>query len=60
MTYQPGYSEHHSPYYDDGASDGQADASRKEKNGMDPDKSWSAMYRRGYADGLTGAAIGRR
>jgi hypothetical protein len=34
-----------------------ADATRDkddDKQGMDPERSWSAMYRRGYADGLGG------
>ncbi len=52
--YKPGYSESHSPYYAAGYADGQADAPREVKNGMDKAKSWSAMYRRGYQDGLGG------
>ena len=52
--YRPGYSESHSPYYAAGYADGQADAPREVKNGMDEEKAWSAMYRRGYQDGLGG------
>jgi hypothetical protein len=43
-----------SPYYRSGAADGQADMARLGScppagpAGMDPDKSWSIMYRRGY------------
>jgi hypothetical protein len=53
--YKPGYSEQHSPLYVDGLADGMADATREkddDKQGMDPKQSWSAMYRRGYQDGL--------
>jgi hypothetical protein len=53
--YRPGYSEKHSPFYTAGLADGQADAAREraeDRQGMDADRSWSAMYRRGYADGL--------
>jgi hypothetical protein len=53
--YKPGYSEKHSPFYDAGLADGLADAERKAKKempiGPDPDKSWSAMYLRGYRAG---------
>jgi hypothetical protein len=55
--YRAGYSEKHSPFYDAGLADGLADATREsdeDKQGMDPDKAWSAMYRRGYDAGLGG------
>jgi len=57
--YRPGYSEQHSPYYTAGLADGMADATRdedEERQGMDPERSWSAMYRRGYADGIGGGS----
>jgi hypothetical protein len=57
--YKAGYSERHSPFYDAGLADGQADAQRvmagEDLQGQDEDKAWSAMYRRGYADGLAGS-----
>jgi hypothetical protein len=50
--YRPGYSEAHSPFWAAGMADREADEARaadgKERLGMDPEKSWSAMYRRGY------------
>ena len=53
--YKPGYSEPRSPFYAEGLADGLADAERKAKKeqpvGPSPDKSWSAMYRRGYQAG---------
>lgn len=55
--YRAGYSEKHSPFYDAGLADGVADAtleSDDDRQGMDPDKAWSAMYRRGYGDGFGG------
>jgi hypothetical protein len=56
--YKPGISETRSPYYAAGYADGQADVSRiaegKDTLGMDPKKRWSAMYLRGYADGMGG------
>lgn len=57
--YRAGYSEQHSPFYAAGLADGTADATRdkdEDKQGMDPEKAWSAMYRRGYGDGLGGGA----
>lgn len=59
--YKPGISEKHSPYYAAGKADGLTDATREsddDKQGMDPQRSWSAMYRRGYADGLGGGEGG--
>ena len=54
--YKAGYSESHSPMWDAGYADGQADVSRiaagLEPIGMDPRKVGSAMYKRGYADGM--------
>jgi hypothetical protein len=50
--YKAGYSETHSPYYDAGYADGQADAPREKRNGPDPAKASSAMYMRGYQAGL--------
>lgn len=56
--YKAGYSEPRSPFYADGRADGEADAAMvaadKDPAGMDPAKSWSVMYRRGYQDGLGG------
>jgi hypothetical protein len=57
--YRPGYSEQHSPFYAAGLADGIADATREnddDKQGMDAEKASSAMYRRGYGDGLNGAS----
>jgi len=57
--YRAGYSERHSPYYDAGKADGEADAARAangdDVEGMDAERERSAMYRRGYADGLAGS-----
>jgi hypothetical protein len=54
--YKAGYSETHSPMWEAGYADGQADVSRiaegKDTMGMDPGKVGSAMYQRGYADGM--------
>ena len=55
--YKAGYSEQHSPFYAAGLADGTADATREnddDKQGMDAEKASSAMYRRGYSDGLNG------
>jgi hypothetical protein len=52
--YKAGYSERHSPFYDAGLADGQADRDADEPRGMDAERAWSAMYQRGYADGLAG------
>ena len=58
--YKPGYSEARSPFYQAGKADGQADAAqlaaKKDPAGPDPEKSGSAMYMRGYRDGLGGGA----
>jgi hypothetical protein len=47
-----------SPYYAAGLSDGAADADEikagREPNGEDAARSWSGMYRDGYADGMAG------
>lgn len=46
--------ESNSPYFRDGLADGEADRARadsdppQEVRGMDPEKSWSWMYKRGY------------
>ena len=57
--FRAGYSERHSPFYDAGLADGAADAARiadgEDVQGEDGERSWSAMYRRGYADGLAGS-----
>jgi len=57
--YKAGYSEERSPFYRAGFEDAEADAARvangEDPQGMDPAKAWSAMYRRGYADGLSGS-----
>jgi hypothetical protein len=52
--YKAGYSESHSPFYQAGLEDGLADAPREKKLGPDPEKAHSAMYMRGYSDGLGG------
>ena len=56
--YKSGYSESHSPYYKAGMEDGQADAAavaaKKDPAGPDEAKAGSAMYMRGYRDGLGG------
>ena len=55
--YKEGYSEQHSPFYAAGLADGIADATREnddDKQGMDAEKASSAMYQRGYRDGLNG------
>ena len=52
--YKAGYSESHSPFYQAGLEDGLADAPREKKLGPDPEKRHSAMYMRGYSDGLAG------
>ena len=58
--YKPGYSEARSPYYAAGKADGMADAAAvaagKDPAGPDAEKSGSAMYMRGYRDGLGGGA----
>jgi|HubBroStandDraft_6_1064221.scaffolds.fasta_scaffold3095000_2 hypothetical protein len=53
--YKPGYSEAHSPMYQQGLADGEADSTREpeDKLGMDAQLAGSAMYRRGYQDGLS-------
>ena len=46
--------EHNSPFFDAGKADGQRDAQAARSCppgpviGMDPDREWSSMYRRGY------------
>ena len=54
--YKPGYSESRSPFYAEGLADGLADNERKARKehpiGPSPDKSWSAMYLRGYRDAI--------
>ena len=58
--YKPGYSEAKSPFYKAGQADGEADAGMvaagKDPAGPDPEKAGSAMYMRGYRDGLGGGA----
>ena len=59
--YKAGYSEEHSPFFKAGQGDGADDRLRLaccppcDPIGYDPDKGWSAMYRRGYAEKFTGA-----
>jgi hypothetical protein len=57
--YRPGYSEKHSPMYDQGKADGNADAKRPEGKQLGPtppNPAYRAMYDRGYADGFAEGA----
>ena len=52
--------EHNSPYFDAGVADGKRDETRirscppRAAVGMDPQREWSWMYKRGYEREFTG------